>query len=405
MSDGSTGRYAFVAGVNAYQAGVAAPLRSAVNDAVRMAEVLAPVPIGPHTPADVRGMAWYDEGAIGWDVTLWSDQNRAGAAFSAAGLKRQLMDFFSGATNPVAGSDLLVYFSGHARGTVMGTYLLGPDGEAVAFVELMTWATNVLDAGARTVTLILDCCFSGALGERRNPDPFVLTQQAILPRNCTMLSASSADQQAKEGAEHGRFTEALLGGLRGAAANIVGEVTPLSLYSQVSTALHDPDQYPTFKSSVGDRTPLLTRAVPHVSEELLRKLPVFFPRGSANERGVELTWHHEGFLPTEVPDGYVWDDDLDSGVVERAPSAGPSTYKDFGGSRAQADLDHYKRYRDSHLLSTEDGRNFWDLCCKEPGDGQSRWAVLTPLGRYYRDFYQHVLDDERRSAGDAGPSL
>lgn len=201
-------------------------------------------------------------------MTLWCDNTVAPREFTGQRLRTLTRDFFDHRKADVEGADLLFYFSGHAVKDDTMTVLLGPDGDSLSFVDLMSRAEGALARAARSVTIILDCCLSGDLADRSNPDPFIPSQQAIVPTNCSLLTATSPNQEAKENERHGYFTEYLLGGLRGAAADIIGDVTSLSLYSHVSAALAHASQQPVFKS-YSVLTPVLSRAVPQVPRQRL----------------------------------------------------------------------------------------------------------------------------------------
>lgn len=126
-------------------------------------------------------------------------------------------------------SDVFVFFSGHgAPGSkTAGAFLLPSDTDP-DMIDINGYPLEVLYANlaalpARSVTLVLDACFSGV-----TPDgPLVggtsgLTLTPRLPREpvtLTVLTAASADQVAgwDEEAGHGLFTEYLLRALYGAA--------------------------------------------------------------------------------------------------------------------------------------------------------------------------------------------
>lgn len=365
---------AFVAGINGYQPGVAPRLRAATFDAIAMRDVLAPAPEDP-----LRQDRWFDASTPRWDVELWCDRTVLAAELSGTELSKRAKTFFDGKVNVIEGADLLFFFSGHATDDDLeGTVLLGADGTSLSFLQLMAFVRGAVKQHPRTVTVILDCCYSGDLANVDNEDPFMPSNLALIPSNCSILSATSPDQLAKESATQGLFTEHLLGGLKGAAADIVGDVTPLSLYSHASLSLSDDAQRPVFKSNSVERTPVLTSVVPQVTRSQLVQLARHFPRDRGDE--VRLTIHHEGIGPDHAQHDPV----LDEGYVKR----GSDQHKAFvTGSQAQRDLDLFKVLRDSHLLRSKDGRDFWFLCTEPPTDGSGRsdLIVLTPLGKYYRD--------------------
>ena len=71
--------------------------------------------------------------------------------------------------------DLLFYFSGHGSPSDVGGYLVTqdgtPDDPGLPMNDLLTMANN---SKASTVLLILDCCFSGSLGNLPGSRPEAL---------------------------------------------------------------------------------------------------------------------------------------------------------------------------------------------------------------------------------------
>jgi uncharacterized caspase-like protein len=118
----------------------------------------------------------------------------------------------------------LLYFAGHGYLEDTGGFLCagdcktGDDGFSLA--ELMTLASK---SNARNKVIILDSCHGGIAGDRP-------TAQGIAEINegMTILTASTAEQYAMEvlGGGAGVFTNLLVDALSGAAANLVGDVTP-----------------------------------------------------------------------------------------------------------------------------------------------------------------------------------
>jgi hypothetical protein len=78
----------------------------------------------------------------------------------------------------------------------------------------------------------------------------------------TILTASSADQYASEENGRGVFTELLVDAMNGAAANLVGDVTPGSVYAHIDQSLGPWEQRPVFKTNVKSFVSL-RHAAPH----------------------------------------------------------------------------------------------------------------------------------------------
>jgi hypothetical protein len=89
------------------------------------------------------------------------------------------------------------------------------------------------------------CCDSGALG-----DSHTNKQISEIAEGMTLLTASTKGQYAAEQNGGGLFTDLLLDALGGAAANLVGEVTPGSVYAHIDQSLGSWSQRPVFKTNV-----------------------------------------------------------------------------------------------------------------------------------------------------------
>ena len=106
----------------------------------------------------------------------------------------------------------------------------------------MTFANN---SPAKNKVIILDSCHSGVLGANPN-----VGQVAEIKEGVTILTASTADQYAMEANGSGVFTSLLVDALSGAAANLVGDVTPGSVYAHIDQSLGNWAQRPVFKTNV-----------------------------------------------------------------------------------------------------------------------------------------------------------
>ncbi|SEW27426.1 Caspase domain-containing protein [Chryseobacterium wanjuense] len=139
----------------------------------------------------------------------------------------------------------LFYFSGHGHLEDTGGYLVtsecedGDDG--VSMKEIIDMANN---SKAKNKVIILDCCHSGHLGAAN------IGNSIFLSEGMTILTASTADQYASEVNGHGLFTNLLVDALNGGAANILGHITPGSVYAHIDQSLGAWKQRPMFKSNV-----------------------------------------------------------------------------------------------------------------------------------------------------------
>ena len=77
----------------------------------------------------------------------------------------------------------------------------------------------------------------------------ISSNETVLGEGVTIMTASSRDQYAVEDGitGHGVFTELLIQGLLGGAADVGGNITPASLYSFVDQSLGAWEQRPLLK--------------------------------------------------------------------------------------------------------------------------------------------------------------
>ncbi|HEX8087562.1 MAG TPA: caspase family protein [Blastocatellia bacterium] len=174
--------------------------------------------------------------------------------------------------------DILFYFSGHGTPTEIGGHLVVQDGTlddpGLSMNDLLLLANQ---SRAQEVLLILDCCFSGELGNPSFLQSGGIVNQAQLREGVTILAASGPKEFAKEQGGHGVFTSLLLGALSGGAADVRGEVSAAAIYTYVEQALGPWDQRPIYKSYANTLSPV-RRCKPFVSDDVLRELSLYFPR-------------------------------------------------------------------------------------------------------------------------------
>jgi len=166
----------------------------------------------------------------------------------------------------------LFYFSGHGFIEDTGGFLCtsecetGDDG--LALNELMTFARG---SKAKNTVIILDSCHSGAAGTNSDRPVF-----AELKEGMTILTASTADQYAVESGGSGLFTSLLVDALNGGAANLLGDVTPGSVYAHIDQSLGPWKQRPVFRTNVKTFISL-RKASPPIALGDLRALATHFP--------------------------------------------------------------------------------------------------------------------------------
>ena len=172
----------------------------------------------------------------------------------------------------------LLYFAGHGYMDATGGFLCPSDAstgdDGIAMADVMAWANQ---SAARFKVIILDSCHSGVTGN--NP----LRPVAELSEGITVITASTAEQYASEQNGSGVFTSLFVDALGGAAANLVGDVTPGSVYAHIDQSLGPWAQRPVFKTNVKSFVSL-RKAQPPLELSDLRKLKEFFPEPKYNFR-------------------------------------------------------------------------------------------------------------------------
>jgi hypothetical protein len=150
----------------------------------------------------------------------------------------------------------IFYFAGHGHVEETGGYLITSECEdgdgGLALDEILTIANK---SKAKNKILILDSCYSGYAGTQKS-----LGDKSLLSEGMTILTASSKDQYASEKNGSGVFTTLLVDALNGGAANLLGDITPGSIYAHIDQSLSLWEQRPIFKTNVRAFTSL--RKVP-----------------------------------------------------------------------------------------------------------------------------------------------
>jgi len=272
-----------------------------------------------------------------------------GPGITRPALRSAISELFKNARD----TDLLFFFAGHGAPTQWGAELVTQDAQeqslGVSMNDLVTAANGV---AARSVTLVLDCCFSGDVGDVASLQGAAVAEQfrlgvSVLRENVSVLAAARPTETSKESAGHGEFTRVLLDGLDGGATDHLGRVTALSLYGFASAAFAGWDQRPMLKTHMTVPAVLRT-GPPWLDPALLRELPDHFPAADAR---VPLTPAHEG---------------------ERSGPLRPGE-----GTPQQQQFDYFGRLRNANLVTTDDRcDHYW--VAMNGGD-----VYLTPLGQYF----------------------
>jgi hypothetical protein len=171
-------------------------------------------------------------------------------------LKEAIRELFAGDAEIA-----LFYFAGHGYIEDTGGFLCAGDcktgDDGLPLSELMTLASQ---SNARNKVIVLDSCHGGIAGDRPTSRGV-----AEIKEGMTILTASTADQYAMEvpGGGAGVFTNLLVDALSGAAANLIGDITPGSVYAHIDQSLGPWAQRPVFKTNVKTFVSLRKASAPH----------------------------------------------------------------------------------------------------------------------------------------------
>lgn len=243
-------RKALVVGIDHYDH--IGSLYGAVNDAIRVRDVLERNADGSVNFATPRLLTAADRSS----------------AITRHELKDAVVELFADPAEIA-----LFYFSGHGYiEDTGGGFLCASDvqrgDDGLSLREVITAAA---ESKAQNTVIILDSCHSGiAAGSSINRDV------ALVSEGMTILTASTAEQYAMESGGAGVFTDLLVDALDGGAANLLGSITPGSVYAHIDQSLGPWKQRPVFKTNVKKFISLRTaKAAVQLTD--LQQLPILFP--------------------------------------------------------------------------------------------------------------------------------
>lgn len=232
---------ALVIGINEYPTH---PLKGAVNDAKIITKLLK-VHGNDETNFEVKTL---------YDVDTKSN------------LLSEIADFFN------LNADMaLLYFAGHGYVNELGGFIVTPDhkryDEGISMDYILSLANG---SKIRNKVIILDCCKSGSFAMPNGNGSITPINSGI-----SILTSSREDEPSKEINGHGVFTNLLIEGLKGGAADIRGHISPGGLYAYIDQALGAHEQRPVFKTNVTEFVKLRS-VVPQVPLSVVRTLTKYF---------------------------------------------------------------------------------------------------------------------------------
>ena len=281
----------------------------------------------------------HGDGSVNFGVKLITGTG-PGEAVERGELKDAIEELFAGGEETV-----LLYFAGHGCLDSTGGFLVTSDSkrgdDGVSLSEVLVMANRSTSANK---VIVLDCCHAGIAGNAAG------AATAELSEGLSILTASTQDQYASEENGNGVFTNLFVDALGGAAANLVGDVTPGSVYAHIDQSLGPWEQRPVFKTNVKNFVSLREVQAAIDLDELLQ-ITTLFP----------------------AP-GYQFklDPSFEPEMKGRDPGMPPP---DPDNTRKFAVLQKYNRV---NLLVPVDADHMWNAAM------ESKTCKLTVLGEHYR---------------------
>ena len=202
------------------------------------------------------------DGSPNFDCRLLSGEEETTAPF----IRENLEELFNRDVDVA-----LFYFSGHGTIGITGGYLVTSDAAkhqvGINMAEVMTMAQK---SKIRNKIIILDCCHAASMG-----DVPAVGDNTVISEGITVLSSCRQCEYSLENDAGGVFTALLAEALRGGAADLVGNITPGSIYAYIDNALGAWEQRPVFKTNVS-RFVSLRQVSPPIATDCLRRICQYF---------------------------------------------------------------------------------------------------------------------------------
>ncbi|MDE6004424.1 MAG: caspase family protein [Oscillospiraceae bacterium] len=163
------------------------------------------------------------------------------------------------------------YYAGHGSYDSLGGYLCTSEVKrADDGLSLNDVMGIVSESKAKNKVVILDSCHSGFAASSTE-----MQNYSVLKSGTTILAACDEKQYSSEENGHGVFTTLLIEALYGGAMNLLGEVSPGSIYSYIDRSLGGWDQRPVFKANIKTFVSLRRNSPPIEITELQRITEIF----------------------------------------------------------------------------------------------------------------------------------
>ncbi|PGR79750.1 caspase family protein [Priestia megaterium] len=160
---------------------------------------------------------------------------------------------------------LFLFWAGHGAFLNGEGYFVPYEGDTQFTEETMIKMSEVRDlidqTAASTVLSFFDTCHSGAVARSMHQE--MIRGLEVKGSGKVLIAACTESQGAWDRSGHGAFTDYLIRGLEGEAADSNGDIDVYNLYSYVSKKLYDEfgNQEPVIKSTLNGKPLLLKRLV------------------------------------------------------------------------------------------------------------------------------------------------
>lgn len=165
----------------------------------------------------------------------------------------------------------VLYYSGHGAYDMSKGYLCTSEitraDEGLSLNDIMEIVSS---SKARNKIIILDSCFCGSIA-----DVPEMTKYTLLSEGTIVLSACGKDEYAVEERGGGVFTSLLVEAIYGGAMNLLGEVSPGSIYAYIDRSLGAWGQRPVFKANINNFVSLRKNTPPIPILELRKIVDIF----------------------------------------------------------------------------------------------------------------------------------
>lgn len=221
------------------------------------------------------------DGTLNFDVKIMCATSDS-TYISRAQLKDAIEELFRSETEIS-----VFYYSGHGSFDTYGGYLCTSEinrvDEGLSLNDIMG---IVAHSKAQNKIIILDSCFSGAIANQAE-----MPNYSLLKDGTTILAACGGNEYATEKNGHGIFTSLLVEALYGGAMNLLGEVSPGSIYSYIDRSLGAWEQRPVFKANIRNFVSLRKNTPPIQIAELRRITEIF--QNPYDEFALDPTFEHD----------------------------------------------------------------------------------------------------------------